>query len=169
MEARTPSVPIAASSGASTENSASSSASRLLELQVLRHRDGELLTLRGRGQVHQLRGVRVGERPQQHAVDDRKDSGVRADPERERENRHRGEDRRAPERPQPVTHVAHEILEARHQLDVAARFAQSQPIAELAPRHRLGRFAGHPLRDEVVDAGFDLERDLLIEGAIGAG
>jgi hypothetical protein len=51
-----------------------------------------------------------------------------------------------------MTHVAHHVLKPRHQLDVAARFAQTQPIAELALRRRLRRLTRHARGDEVVDA-----------------
>ena len=96
----------------------------LLELQVLGHRGRELRKPERWQlgvQVHQLRGARVRERPQQHAVDDREDGGVRADPERERDDRHRCKDRRASERPQPVMHVADQILEPRQAALIAQR------------------------------------------------
>ena len=81
-----------------------------LELQVLRHRDlQQRRTGPGRIQIHQLCGAWIGERTQQHAVHDREDGGVCADPERERQDRDRREDRRAPQGPQPVPCVARHI------------------------------------------------------------
>ena len=68
----------------------------LLELEVLGHRNRERLA-RPRGQVHQLRGVRVRQRPQQDTVDDGENGGVGADPERDRQQRDRREHGTAPE------------------------------------------------------------------------
>jgi hypothetical protein len=42
-----------------------------------------------------LFGLRIPERPQDHAVDDRENRGICADSERERQDRHGGERRRA--------------------------------------------------------------------------
>ena len=59
----------------------------------------------------QLLRIRNGEAAQLDGVDEVKDGGVRADAEREREDRDDGEDRTAPQQPQPVSHVADRMVD----------------------------------------------------------
>ena len=69
---------------------------------------------------------------------------------------------------QPVTHVLHEFIEPPQQLDVTARFAQAQPIAELLPRRGLRRLAARSCGDEFFNAGFDMKGGFLVESAVDA-
>jgi hypothetical protein len=57
------------------------------------------------GNGDELFGMRVWKRVQQHAIDDGKKCGVRADPEGESKNGDRGEARRFEEHPKGVKHV----------------------------------------------------------------
>ena len=82
--------------------------SELLKLEILG--DGER-TAAIHGEVHQLLSVGVGERLQQHGVDDREDRSVGTDAHGEREDRDGGKHRRTPERTPPVAKIDHEILE----------------------------------------------------------
>ena len=59
----------------------------------------------------QLLRMRDGEAAQLDGVDEVKDRGVRADAERERENRDDGEDRTALQQPQPVSRVAESMID----------------------------------------------------------
>ena len=59
----------------------------------------------------QLLRTRDGEAAQLDGVDEVKDRGVRADAERERENRDDGEDRTALQQPQPVSRVAESMVD----------------------------------------------------------
>ena len=62
----------------------------LAELEVFRRRHPELVEPERRElgrQIHQLLGLGIAERPQDHAVDDRENRGVRADAQRQREDR----------------------------------------------------------------------------------
>jgi hypothetical protein len=64
-----------------------------------------------RGEAHQLLRRRIAERPQDDHVEDREDRRVGANPERERQQRHDGEDRAAPQGAESVAHVAPDLVE----------------------------------------------------------
>ena len=75
----------------------------LAKLEILRRRHPELSEperRKLRGQVHQLFGLGIAQRPQDHAVDDREDRGIRADAQRQRQDR---DDREAGARSRPRT------------------------------------------------------------------
>ena len=52
--------------------------------------------------------IRIRQGPQEHPVHDAEDGGVRADAQRQRQNRCERKDRRPPPRPPGVSHVLHE-------------------------------------------------------------
>ncbi len=88
---------------------------QLAKLEIFRRRDPELIEPERRelrGQVHQLLGLRIAERAQDHAVDDRENRGICADSERERQNRDRGERRRAQQASDGETNILAKIIEA---------------------------------------------------------
>ena len=92
----------------------------LAELHVFRRRDpelGEPERRKLRRQVHQPIGLRIPERPQDDAVDDRENRGVGADAERERQHGHGGEAGSAPQHAQPMTHIARHVVEPRGRAD----------------------------------------------------
>ena len=59
-------------------------------------------------QLHEPIGVRVGQRPEQHAIDNAEHGSVGADAERDRQDGHRGEAGRPPERAQGVSDLVDE-------------------------------------------------------------
>ncbi len=86
---------------------------QLAELEELRRRDPELVEAHGReaaGQEHQLPGLRVRERAQQDAVDDREDRGVGADAQGQREDRDQGEPGGAQQAPGRVADIAQQVV-----------------------------------------------------------
>ncbi len=87
---------------------------QLAELEIFRRRHPELIEAERRelrGQVHQLLGLRIAERAQDHAVDDRENRGICADSERERENRDGGERRRAQQAADSETNILAKVVE----------------------------------------------------------
>jgi hypothetical protein len=62
---------------------------------------------------HDPAGLGIRQRPQQHAVDDRKDRGRRADPEREREQPGGRKALVAPHHRQRIKHVPEQRLHSR--------------------------------------------------------
>ena len=84
----------------------------VVEELLLRETEARRRGLReGLAQHHQPLGLAVGQRPQQHAVHDAEDRGVRPDPERERQYDGHGEGRRLPQAAQAVADVLHQALE----------------------------------------------------------
>ena len=86
---------------------------QLAELEELGRRDPELVEAHRRepaGQEHQLLWPRVGQGPEQHAVDDREDRGVGADAERQGEHRDEGEPGRAEQAAGGVAEIAQEMV-----------------------------------------------------------
>jgi hypothetical protein len=81
------------------------------------HRDAHVgdLIRPFRGEDEPVR-LRIGQRAQQHAVDDREDGGVGADAQRQRQHRDGGEAGAARELPRPVPQVlpqgVHSILQS---------------------------------------------------------
>ncbi len=57
----------------------------------------------------ELFGIPDRQAPQQHFVDEREDGGIRADPQRDRQERDRSEQRRADEAPQGVAQIASQV------------------------------------------------------------
>jgi hypothetical protein len=100
----------------------------LAELHVLRRRDPELVEPEGRElgcQVHQLIGIRIAERAKDHGIDDREDGGVRADAQRQRQDRDEGEGRRAQQAPDRVSKVLAKMIKG-----------HGRPIVYCAPLRR---------------------------------
>jgi hypothetical protein len=67
-----------------------------------------------------------------------------------------------------VTYVARQRIEPRHQLHVATRLAHAQRAPELRPRRHLGLGASHAARNEIVDARFEVKRELVVQGSLDA-
>ena len=63
-------------------------------IDIIRQGDGSIGSLDDFVEVNEPLRLRIGQRPEQHVVDDAEDGGVRADPEREREHGDEGEARR---------------------------------------------------------------------------
>ena len=87
----------------------------LAEFEIFRRRHPELIEPERRelgGQVHQLFGLRIAQRTQDHAVDDRENRGICANSERERQNRDRRERGRAQQASDSETDILAKIIEA---------------------------------------------------------
>ena len=86
---------------------------QLPEFEVLRRRDPELVEAeRGklRGEIHQLVGLWISERPQDHAIDDREDGGIGADAERQGQDGDERERRRAQQAADGVAKILAKII-----------------------------------------------------------
>ena len=67
-----------------------------------------------------------------------------------------------------MAYVTCNVVEPRQELDITARFAQAQLVAELAPRHRLRRVSAHPGGDKLVDTGLNMKAGFLVERTVNA-
>ena len=89
------------------------------EFKIFRRRHPELIEPKRRelgGEVHQLLRLRIAQRAQDHAVDDRENRGICADSQRERENRDCGERRRAQQASDSETEILAKVIEAHGEL-----------------------------------------------------
>ena len=91
-------------------------------------------------EAHDAIGVGIGQRPQQHRIDDAEDRGVRADAECERQHREGRERTRASHGAEGVAHVLCELFERHPPPGVAAGLAQQQFIAKAAAGRRARLF-----------------------------
>ena len=117
----------------------------------------------GPGQIGEA--VRIADRQlaQDEGIDEREGGRARADGETERHHRGRGHDRVLAQQTQPEPDVTCQGLGAARELDVAAGFAQLQPMTELPRRLRQRLPPRESLRFEIAGAGFDVEALLLIQ------
>ena len=79
------------------------------------------------GEPDELVRVLDGEALQQELVDEREDGGVRADAERQREDRYRGEERRLQERAERVAEVLQDSGHARFILPFWKKVTLKEP------------------------------------------
>ena len=125
---------------------------------------------------HQRLRARVGQRPQQHGVDDAEDGAVGADAERQRQHRRQRVTLVRAQRAQGEADVLRDVVH-----DVGAMAILDQSLARLTqlgldgapvPERVLGRAPRvggcHPLVDVLVRAHLDVERQLAIDIAAGA-
>src|SRR6185436_14789006 len=123
--------------------------------------------LRHRRDLDQLFRPYHGQRLQPHGVDHLEDRRVRADPDREREDRDGGESRLPQEQARGVAQILAEPLEPRPAPHLARHFLDRRDVAELAPRGgaRLGRVLAAldaiPRRHVEVGAQFVLKLAIL--------
>ena len=116
-----------------------------LVLDVLGWRDVEAPSTNLGGESlpehRELPGIAIGERPQEHCVDDREDRRIRADAEREHDYGNRGKPRRMTQRPKRVAKIREHwrapiesgIPQRHHGID-GRRATRRQPTPE--QRHR---------------------------------
>ena len=107
----------------------------------------------------ELFGVGNRQRADAEGVEQLKDRGIRADAQRERQNRDRGKDRIQTEQPRAMAEVPHERLEEAdgvHAIDV---LADEGGVAKLSPR-RVARVAQRHAAGEVL---VDLDRQVRVE------
>ena len=91
-----------------------------------------------RGHEQQLLAVWIGQRPQQHLVDDGEDRRVAPDADRQRQDHRRGEAGTSPQAARHVTDVAHQVLDRRGPSLVMPGFLQPDDAAEAAAGFGLG-------------------------------
>ena len=142
----------------------------LPELQVLRRRDrasGKRERWKFRGQIQQLLGFGIPEWSQQHPIDDREDSGVGADPQRQRQQGDRREHGRAPERAQPMSHIAREVVEPRQASLVAKRIHRLRGTSGLEPCGACGIGGVETTVSGVFCGQFQVQPELLFQIAVG--
>ena len=102
------------------------------------------------GDLHQPTRFLDRQRPQHHAIDQAEYGHVRADTERERENRDCREGRTAPERAQCVAHISHGVVEPAP-ASVANGLFNVRDVAQLQKRLTLRFLTGQPCGHVVVD------------------
>src|SRR4029079_8170262 len=117
------------------------------------------------GDLRESLRVRNGKWPQDDRVDQRVDARVRADAERERQDRDRGEGRRAAQGAEPVPDVAEEGVEPAHHVRVARLLTLERRVAELAPREHPRVLLAVPLRAQLLDALIHMKGDLALDVA----
>lgn len=108
-------------------------------------------------------GSRVGQRTQQHAVDDAEHR--RGGPDAQRQGRHddHGETRRTLQAPGRESHVAPEVLEAGGPPLLAHLLAHRLPPAESQQRLAARLFGSEPLPAELLRLLLHVEADLVLE------
>jgi hypothetical protein len=94
-------------------------------------------------EMDQLIGPLDGKGPQNERVDERECRDARAQRQRQRRHRGAGDGAVLREHAASQAHVAHDRIEARQQLDVAALLAPSHRVAEPARCPGCGGFGGH--------------------------
>jgi hypothetical protein len=129
-------------------------------------REPRVLRRAGTGQIRE--GVRITDRQlaQDEGIDEREGGRTRADGQAERQHRGGGHHRILPQQAQPEPDITCQGLGATRELDIAAGFAQLQPMTELPRRLRHRLPPRESLRFEIAGAGFDVEALLLIEGFV---
>ena len=132
----------------------------LLPVDVVARRDEERRRRARLLDRHQSVGLGVGQRPEQHRVDEAEDRRVRADSDPQREDDDQAEARVPPEAPQGVLHVADDRLEHGKPRLVPERLLELRNAAELRagePAGLGGRVPGADvLRREQVEMHLDL-------------
>ena len=106
-------------------------------------------------------GRGVGQRPQQHRIDDRKDGGRGADAERERHDGRGGETRPLSHLPDGVARVAAERVPPGQAARIAALFAKLRDLADFEERRTSCFVIRHPHRAIGGNLAFEVRRDLL--------
>ena len=108
-------------------------------------------------------------RPQAHGVEQLEERTVGPDPERQRQHRHDGEGRIAPERPRGMPQVLNGVLEQRKAPSIADRFFDrfhaAQPEDGLSPRLDRRQPGPYPLVGVQRQMAFDLVGQLALAAA----
>ena len=102
-------------------------------------------------QLDELFRVAHRQRAEHQRVDQAEDRRVGADAERERQNRHRGEARRATQRPRGISHVLPRGFDDVLPADVTHMVFDRGSAAQLHPRGARGRLAAHARAHLVLD------------------
>ena len=139
----------------------------LPKVQVVRIRQARVEPVphgaRSIGHDVQTIGFSKCQRPQNHALHDRKDGRVGADAQRKREQRDHGEGRPLSQAPRGESKILRKRLEPDDDIGVTGLFADGCPAAEPHERIAAGFVPGHPRRDVVADPGVDVELQFLVD------
>ena len=138
----------------------------LLPLQVRLHGDRqarELIAPLRNDHFHAVDFVRlgIGQRPQQHRVDDAEDGRVRADAEREREHGDAGESRASAEHPRRMPRVVPELLQPRPSPRGGGVFRDQREAAKLASGRGASLIARQSSRGSLVGLLGQMELELV--------
>ena len=111
-------------------------------------------------------GIGVGQRTEQHAVDDAEDRRCGADAETERQDRNNGEGLGPEKQAHAVTHIAKKVFEERRPVLVPRAFLEILDATE--PDKRLpSRFVrGHSGAPVLLGLLIDVKADLLVESTL---
>ena len=120
-------------------------------------------------QDDQLVAALVGQRLEEHAVDDAEDRGVGADAERHRQDDDEREAWRLEERACPVAHVLHERLGGAHEPRVADVIFHTADVAERGDRRAARLIARHAGADVLVGLHVEVEAHFGVERALELG
>ena len=119
-------------------------------------------------EANQVIRVRIGQRPQQHCVDDTVDRGVRSNSERKRQNDSNCEARVPDEGPQAVTDIALKIIEPQDTARFVEALLRSQHIPEGSKGLGSGLLWVHTFSDKPIHFERDVRLDLVTEVPIAA-
>jgi len=114
-------------------------------------------------------GVGVGERPQQHGVDDAECRGGRADAEREDDDRGDREPRRSPEQPETEAGVLAQGVQKSQPPDVADALLERLDAADLDQRLPAGLIRGDAAGDALIGELLHQGPHFGVEFVVGAG
>jgi hypothetical protein len=109
--------------------------------------------------------VGIGERQaaQADGVDEREEEAVRADPEREHEDRGRGHRRLSPQHPRRDSDVREEGVHRRHAALVPVALLDRVRLTERTARRQTRRGRRHPAALELLGQQLEMVTDLLID------
>ena len=122
-------------------------------------------------QRNQLLRLRVGQRPEQHAVEHAEHRRIRSDADGQREHHGDRESRRPPQPAADMLQIHQQRFESLPLPHFTAPLLEECHIAELAARGSLGLIARHALFhqfvDPLVDVLLDGDRDVVIAAIPG--
>ena len=101
------------------------------------------------------------QRFQHNAIQQAEDRGIRANPQRERQDGHRRECRRPPQRAQTVAQILHELLQPFERPHLARLLRDPRRIAEFPARPVACFRLGNSRLDQLIDALAQMRFDLL--------
>jgi hypothetical protein len=120
------------------------------------------------GDVHKVVRISHSERLEEQRVDQPEDRGVRADPERQRDDGGQRECRRPAHRAQGIAKIGVQAIDQREASGVAARILPLRHAAELLPCPSFRVDPRESLSDEIGGASVDMESHLGVHFALHA-
>jgi hypothetical protein len=117
-------------------------------------------------QRNQLFRLRIGQRPQQHAVEYAEDRRIRSDADGQRQHHSDREPRRPPQPAAYMLQIHQQRFESLPLPHFTAPLPEQRHIAEVATRGSFGLFARHALFHQFIDPLVDVflngDRDIVI-------